>query len=316
MPNLITKIQSNSKIKLSDILANTKLLNSSTRVITPVPLINVALSGSIYEGMKPGALQIAGPSKHFKTLFALLFVASYMKANPDGVMIFYDTEFGAAKKYFQNFNIDTNRVLHSPVTNIEELKYDIMNQLENIERGEKVIFFIDSIGNLASSKEIEDAKDNKQVADMTRAKSLKSLGRMIRSPLAIKDLYLVAVNHTYKTLEMYSKDVVGGGCVVEGTKIWTVNGPKNIEDVEKGEIVFTLSGEKMVTATWNPETLDEGFTECYEIEFEDGYICTVSHNHLFLTEHGWKQADELSKNDKIINTSIKQMETGIWIKNT
>jgi len=70
-------------------------------------------------------------------------------------------------------------VIHTPIMNIEDLKFDVIAQLEEVKKGDKLIIVIDSIGNLASKKEVEDAKDQKAVADMTRAKQLKSLFRMV-----------------------------------------------------------------------------------------------------------------------------------------
>ncbi len=103
------------------------------------------------------------------------------------------------------------RVIHTPVTDVEQLKFDIMNQLQNIERGERVMIVIDSIGNLASKKEVEDALDQKSVGDMTRAKQIKSLFRMVTPHLTLKDIPMVVVNHTYKEIGLYPKDIVGGG---------------------------------------------------------------------------------------------------------
>jgi len=91
------------------------------------------------------------------------------------------------------------------------LKFDIMQQLTNIERGERVMIVIDSIGNLASKKEVEDALDQKSVADMSRAKQIKSLFRMVTPHLTLKDIPMVVVNHTYKEIGLYPKDIVGGG---------------------------------------------------------------------------------------------------------
>jgi hypothetical protein len=87
----------------------------------------------------------------------------------------------------------------------------MMSQINNIERGEHVIIIVDSIGNLASRKEVEDALDGKSVADMTRAKQLKSLFRMSTPHLTIKDIPMVVVNHTYKEIGMFPKDIVSGG---------------------------------------------------------------------------------------------------------
>ena len=178
---------------------------------TSIPAINIALSGRLDGGLTPGLTMWAGPSKHFKTAFSLLMAKSYMDKYPDAALLFYDSEFGTPQSYFDSFGIDTNRVIHTPLTNIEQLKFDIMTQLEGVERADHLIILIDSIGNLASKKEVEDALEGKSVADMSRAKQIKSLFRMVTPHLSLKDIPMVVVNHTYKTMELYSKDVVGGG---------------------------------------------------------------------------------------------------------
>ena len=77
-----------------------------------------------------------------------------MRKYKDAVVLFYDSEFGTPQKYFETFEIDMERVLHTPITNVEELKIDIMNQLQDITSEDKVIVIIDSIGNSASKKEL------------------------------------------------------------------------------------------------------------------------------------------------------------------
>ena len=180
-------------------------------ITTSVPIINVALSGKLDGGLTPGLTMWAGPSKHFKTAFSLLMAKSYLDKYKDAALLFYDSEFGTPQSYFDSFGIDTNRVLHTPLTDIEQLKHDIMQQLTQLERGDKLIIVVDSIGNLASKKEVDDALEGKSVGDMTRAKQIKSLFRMVTPHLSMKDIPMVVVNHTYKTMELYSKDVVGGG---------------------------------------------------------------------------------------------------------
>ena len=134
-----------------------------------------------------------------------------MRKYKDAVVLFYDSEFGT-QKYFETFEIDMERVLHTPITNVEELKIDIMNQLQDITSEDKVIIIIDSIGTtLHLRKSVDDSLDGKTVADMTRAKGIKSLFRMITPHLTIKDIPLVVVNHTYKEIGMFPKDIVGGG---------------------------------------------------------------------------------------------------------
>ena len=291
--SLLEKLKKSSRSAGVSVLSESKLFSEKELVSTPVPMINVALSGSVDGGLASGLTVLAGPSKHFKTSFALLMAASYLKKHDDSVLLFYDSEFGSPQSYFESFGVDTSRVLHTPVTNIEELKFDLVHQLGEIERKDKVIVVIDSIGNIASKKEVEDAENMKSVADMTRAKALKGLFRMITPMLTLNDIPLLAINHTYQTQEMFSKAVVSGGCVVEGTLIQTADGLKAVEDFNVGEKVITLDGEKEVTHVWNPDTLDEGTPECYEIEFEDGHTVTCSDKHKFLIGGEWVEAKDL-----------------------
>ena len=209
--SILDKIKKNSSIKDSAILAKSKFFTEKDMIPTAVPAINIALSGKLDGGLTPGLTMWAGPSKHFKTAFSLLMAKSYLDKYPDAALLFYDSEFGTPQSYFDSFGIDTERVLHSPLTDIEELKFDIMQQLTKVERGEHLIIVIDSIGNLASKKEVEDALEGKSVADMSRAKQVKSLFRMVTPHLSLKDIPMIVVNHTYKEIGMFPKDIVGGG---------------------------------------------------------------------------------------------------------
>ena len=209
--SILEKIKKNSSIKDSAILSKSKFFTDKDMIPTSVPIINVALSGRLDGGLTPGLTMWAGPSKHFKTAFSLLMAKSYLDKYPDAALLFYDSEFGTPQSYFDTFNIDTDRVLHTPLTDIEQLKSDIMQQLSNVTRGDHLIILVDSIGNLASKKEVDDALEGKTVADMTRAKAVKSLFRMVTPHLNLKDIPMVVVNHTYKEIGMFPKDIVGGG---------------------------------------------------------------------------------------------------------
>ncbi len=208
---ILDKIKKNSTIKDSAILSESKFFKKKDMIPTSVPIINVALSGRLDGGLTPGITMWAGPSKHFKTAFSLLMAKSYLDKYEDAALLFYDSEFGTPQSYFDTFGIDTSRVVHTPLTDVEQLKFDIMQQLQNVERGDHLIIVIDSIGNLASKKEVEDALEGKSAADMTRAKQMKSLFRMVTPHLNLKDIPLVVVNHTYMEIGMFPKAIVGGG---------------------------------------------------------------------------------------------------------
>ncbi len=227
-------------------LTKSSLFKEKDEISTAVPMVNVALSGRLNGGLTNGLTVLAGPSKHFKTAFGLLMMKAYMDKYPDAICLFYDSEFGTPEHYFSSLKIDTDRVVHIPIKNVEELKFDLVKQLEEITIEDKVYVMIDSIGNLASKKEVDDARDEKSVADMTRAKQLKSLFRMITPYLAMKDVPLVAVNHTYQTQEMFSKAVVSGGTGVyySADNIWIIGRQQEKKGTEIEGYNFIINVEK------------------------------------------------------------------------
>ena len=240
------KLKKNSKSDFTSVLADSKFFNDKDMVPTSVPMMNVALSGSMDGGLAPGLTVLAGPSKHFKTSFALIMASAYLKKYDDAVLLFYDSEFGSPQAYFENFDIDTSRVLHTPITNVEELKFDIIAQLEGLDRNDKVVIVIDSVGNLASKKELEDAINEKSVADMSRAKALKGLFRMTTPYLNMKNIPLIAVNHTYKEIGLFPKDVVSGGTGIyySADNIWIVGRQQDKQGTEIKGYHFVINVEK------------------------------------------------------------------------
>jgi RecA/RadA recombinase len=240
------KLKKNSKVKESSILSESKFFTEKDMVATDVPMMNVALSGSIDGGLAPGLTVLAGPSKHFKTSFALIMAAAYLKKYKDAVLLFYDSEFGSPQAYFKQYDIDTERVLHTPITNVEELKFDLIGQLEGLDRNDKVVVVIDSVGNLASKKELEDAINEKSVADMSRAKALKGLFRMTTPYLNMKDIPLIAVNHTYMEIGLFPKAVVSGGTGIyySADNIWILGRQQDKQGTEIKGYHFVINVEK------------------------------------------------------------------------
>lgn len=246
MNKLAERLKKNSTVKETSLLASTKFFSDKDNIPTAVPALNIALSGSLKNGFSSGLGQFCGPSKHFKSSFMLLLVGAFLKKYPDGVVLFYDTEFGSPPAYFKSFKIDLDRVIHTPITNIEKLKFDIMAQLDELTRDDKIMVIIDSIGNIASAKEVQDALDGKSAADMTRAKQLKSLFRMVTPILTMKDIPMVVVNHTYDSQETYSKQIVSGGTGSVYSSDWIVIVGKQ-QEKEGTDIIgynFVLNIEK------------------------------------------------------------------------
>jgi recA bacterial DNA recombination protein len=246
--SLAAKLIKNSTIKETSLLSDSSIYNNKTSYSTAVPAINIALSGELFGGLTSGLTMIAGPSKHFKSAFALLLSSTIIKAKKDSIVLFYDSEFGTPEGYFDSLGIPKDRVVHTPITNVEQLKFDLVAQLEALSRDDDVIIIIDSIGNLASKKEVDDAISGNSAADMSRAKALKSLFRIATPYLTLKDIPMVVVNHTYKEIALYPKDVVGGGTgsYYSSDTIWIV-GRQQDKDGASGPVTgyhFVINIEK------------------------------------------------------------------------
>ncbi len=288
MSSLLERLKSNSIIKDADVVSKSKFFNKKDMIRTTIPALNIAFSGEIDGGFTPGLTLWCGPSKHFKSMFSLIMAKTYMDKYPDSVMILYDCEFGTPLSYFESLDIDTNRVLHIPIMNMEEFKFDAIKQLENLKRGEKVIFVVDSIGNMASKKELEDAIEEKSTQDMSRAKQMKSIFRMITPYLTKLDVPMVAVNHVYKEQ----------GCLESSTLIKTSKGPVEIKDIVVGDYVYALNGLKQVTRTYKPSDLPRAGKKFLELTFDDGSTVKSTNCHKFLTEDGtWVEAENLKIGD-------------------
>lgn len=244
--SLKDRLIKNSTIDYTATLTDSKIYGKKDMIPTRVPMINVALSGQIDGGLTPGLTVLAAPSKHFKTAFSLLMAAAFLKAHPNGIILFYDSEFGTPESYFTSFGVPLESVVHSPITDIEQLKFDVMQQLQELKRGDEVMIIVDSVGNLASKKEVEDALKQSSAADMTRAKQLKSLFRMVTPHLTLKDIPMVVVNHVYMTQEMFSKPVVSGGTGIyySADNIWIIGRQQDKDDKELLGYHFIINIEK------------------------------------------------------------------------
>jgi len=244
--SLMEKMLKAGSVKHTHILSDSPLFKVKDSIPTEVPIINIALSGRPDGGLSSGLTFLAGESKNFKSLLGLMFVKAYLRKYPDSVCLYYDTEFGTTPPYVKSTGVDTDRVLHIPIEHLEELRFDITQRLKKIERGDKYIIFIDSVGNLASKKEVEDAEEGKSTTDMTRARAMKSLWRIVTPSLTTKDIPCVAINHTYKTMEMFSKDVMSGGTggMYSANQVFIISKAQEKDGKDLMGYKFTINIEK------------------------------------------------------------------------
>jgi RecA/RadA recombinase len=330
--SLINRLIKNSTIEDTSIITESKIYGKKDMIPTHVPMVNVALSGTVDGGLTPGLTVLAGPSKHFKSAFSLLMAAAYMKQYPDSALLFYDSEFGTPKGYFESFGIDMDRVIHTPITDIEQLKFDVMKQLNEVKRDDKVVIVIDSVGNLASKKEVEDTMNEKSVADMSRAKSLKSLFRMVTPHLTLKDIPLIVVNHTYMEIGMFPKAVVGGGTGIyySADNIWIlgrqqdkdggeINGYHFIINVEKSRYVKEKS---KIPITVSFDGGIKKWSGLLDLALEGGYVAKPSNGWYQVVDRATGEltgnklrAADIEDNSVVWKTLFTATDFATWIKN-
>lgn len=247
---LMKKLLKSTKIKDASVFSNSILFNEKEVIQTEVPAINIALSGDIEGGLRPGLTSIAGFSRHFKTSYALLMASAYLKKHEDATLLYYDSEYGG-ETMLKSFSIDPDRVLHIPIMNIEEFKFDIMQKLDNdnedgIKRGDHVFILVDSIGNLASVREAKNAVEENSAQDMSRARELKSVWRLITAHLLPKNIPMVVVQHVYEEMKIYGKTIMSGGQggLLSSDNVWIIGRSQEKEGTELKGYNFTINVEK------------------------------------------------------------------------
>jgi hypothetical protein len=201
-------------------------------------------------------------------------------------------------------------VLHTPIANVEELKFDMINQLEQLDREDDVIIVIDSIGNLASKKELEDALNEKGVADMSRAKALKGLFRMSTPYLAMKNIPMLAINHTYKEIGLFPKDIVSGGTGIyySADNIWIIGRRQEKQGTEIVGYDFVINVEKSryvkekskipIGVSWEGGV--QKYSGLLDVALLGGYVAKPS--------NGWYQKVDTSTGE-MVGTKVRTKDT-------
>ena len=178
-------------------------------------LLNALMSGSIYQGIPNSKIAIFGsPEGVGKTFILLSTIKTFLDDNPTGCVFLFESESALSKDMMEERGLDTKRIIVFPVVTVEEFRHQMVVILDNyIEQKEKrpVFFGLDSLGMLSTNKEIGDITEGKDTRDMTRSQLLKAAFRVITLKLGRVKVPLFCTNHTYQTMEMFSKSVQSGG---------------------------------------------------------------------------------------------------------
>ena len=181
-------------------------------------IFNGLVSGSILGGVSSNRITaIAGETSTGKTFFSLAVVKNFLDNNPNGYVLYFDTESAVNRELLETRGIDTRRVGHIEVVTVEEFRNKALKALDiyldkPIEERTPCLFVLDSLGMLSTEKEIRDALEDKNVRDMTKSQLVKGAFRMLTLKLGQANVPLIVTNHTYDVIGAYvpTKEMGGG----------------------------------------------------------------------------------------------------------
>lgn len=181
-------------------------------------IFNALLSGSLKGGLPSNKITaIAGESATGKTYFALGMCKQFLDDNPDAAVIYFESESAITKEMIEERGIDSNRIVIVPVVTVQEFRTQSINMLDSYldtpeDDRPKMMFVLDSLGMLSTTKEIEDTADGKETRDMTRAQIVKGAFRVLTLKLGRAKVPMIVTNHTYDVIgSMFPQKEMGGG---------------------------------------------------------------------------------------------------------
>ena len=181
-------------------------------------IFNALVSGSVYGGIPGNKITaLAGESSTGKTYFCLGVVQHFLESNPDAGVIYFESESALSKQLIESRNIDANRMMIVPITTVQEFRTQSIRILDKYlsqdsKTRKPLMFVLDSLGMLSTTKEVEDAEAGKETRDMTRAQIVKSIFRVLTLKLGKANVPLLVTNHTYDVVGSYipTKEMGGG----------------------------------------------------------------------------------------------------------
>ena len=179
---------------------------------------NALLSGSIYGGLPANRITaIAGEAATGKTFFALGICKNFLDTSPDAGIIYFESENAISKSLIESRGVDSKRVVVYPVATVQEFRTQAIQIIDKYlaqpeEKRQPIMFVLDSLGMLSTTKEMEDTAAGKETRDMTRSQIVKSAFRVLTLKLGKANIPMIMTNHTYDVIgSMFPQKEMGGG---------------------------------------------------------------------------------------------------------
>lgn len=284
--------------------------------------LNAVFSGDLFGGIPNNrTICLAGDSGTGKT-FLLLNMCR--EAQQKGYyIIYYDTEGAVDVDNVQNFGVDPDRFDHQPMSDLAKFRTSITTLTKKLIEAKskgyeipKIMICLDSLGMLATTKEIDDAISGNTAADMTRAKMIRSLFRIITSDLTGLGIPFIFTNHTYASTGMFPTVNLsgGGGLIYSASVILALSKAQIKEDKLQTGIIVTVKTIKNRFGKPIPIKFhirwDRGMNPYIGMEeYMSWDVCGIQKGNIL----DQKAYDKLSDSDKNLARPFKNFEgNDIW----
>lgn len=223
-------------------------------------ILNAVLSGSIYGGVPNNKITaFAGESATGKTFFVLGILKRFLDDNPTGGIVYYDTEAAVTKVMMEQRGIDTSRVIIAEPDTIQKFRthaLKVIESYENQKNAPPMMFVLDSLGMLSTSKEMTDTAAGSDTRDMTKAQVIKATFRVLTLKLAKIKVPMLVTNHVYDVVGSYvpMKEIGGGTGLKYAASTIAMLGKK--KDKEGTEVVGNIIKVKTYKSRFSKENKD------------------------------------------------------------
>ena len=287
-------------------------------------IVNALVSGSLFGGLPSNKVTaLAGESSTGKTFFALSVVRNFLDANPTGGVIYFETESAISRDMIESRGIDSSRMIIMPVATIEEFRTQACRILDKYLKEPKdervpMMFVLDSLGMLSTTKEMEDVANDKQVRDMTKSQLIKGAFRVLTLKLGQAQVPMIVTNHTYDVIGSYvpTKEM-GGGTGLKYAASTIIYLSKSKERDSKKEVVgniikceakksrLTIEGSKVATRLFFDERGLDKYYGLLELGIEYG-VFGKNGNRVLIGESSVYPSAVLSDPEKYFTPEVME----------
>lgn len=291
----------------AEIIADSYYSNIQEWVPSGNYILNCCMSGDMFKALPSGRIvSLIGKSGVGKSFLACSFAREGQNMGYTPIVL--DSEGAYDSAFVSRLGVDPKRMIVKKVNTILETSQFIASVCDKLQeqqdkygKHDKVMFILDSLGNLTSEKEREDTLSGSQKADFTKAKDTKAMFRVCATPIAKLQCIMIVCNHVYDSMSFIPQTIQAMGCLRPNEKIITNNGIKQMKDVVVGDKVLSHDNEYHdVEKVWHFKKPTYTFT------FDNGETITCSNTHRFLInpdkpelDSSWKIVSELNENDEI-----------------